>query len=142
MLHEQKFPSFLSNESAVRSRSILYITAIKLRSKYYYNNYYIDDDFNRNSHGHIRQWKSVEINMRIFMHRLYLCNNTDTGLLWIARARDIFYLIDLRVADSVVLHTQVTHSGHELERMQEETGIQQEGEDVRPLKYGKNCATC
>lgn len=37
----------------------------------------------------------------------------------------------------MVLHTQVTHSGHELERMQEETRVQQEGKDVRPLKYSK-----
>lgn len=44
------------------------------------------------------------------------------------------YLIDLRVSDSVMLHTQVTHPGHEIEGMQEETRAQQEGEDVRPLK--------
>lgn len=44
------------------------------------------------------------------------------------------YLVNLWVAYSVVLHAQVTDSGHELKRMQEKARAKQEGENVWPLK--------
>lgn len=49
----------------------------------------------------------------------------------------VSYLIKQQVSRSMLLHTQVTHPRHELIRVEEETGTQQEGEDVRPLMENK-----
>lgn len=43
------------------------------------------------------------------------------------------HLIQEGVSRPLLLHTQVTHPGHELVGVQEEAGAQQEGEHVRPL---------
>lgn len=47
------------------------------------------------------------------------------------------YLVRLRIFESLLLHTQLTHFGHEFVRVDEEARTEQEGEDVRPLHRRK-----
>lgn len=48
------------------------------------------------------------------------------------------HLIQQGVSGPLLLHAQVTHPGHELVRVQEEAGAQQEGEHVRSLMRRKS----
>lgn len=43
------------------------------------------------------------------------------------------HLIQQGVSGALLLHAQVTNTGHELVRVQEEARAQQEGEHIRPL---------
>lgn len=43
------------------------------------------------------------------------------------------YLISLRISESLLVHTQMAHFGHQLIRVNKETGTEQECEDVCPL---------
>lgn len=49
----------------------------------------------------------------------------------------VAHLVSMWIAESLVLHAQVTHLGHELVRVDEEARTEQEGEDVRSLRGEK-----
>lgn len=51
-----------------------------------------------------------------------------------------YYLVRLGIAESLLLHAQVTHLGHELMWADEKARAEQEGEDVGPLwRRKKTC---
>lgn len=47
--------------------------------------------------------------------------------------KTLLYLVSLRISESLLVHTQMAHFGHQLIWVNKETGTEQECEDVRPL---------
>lgn len=51
--------------------------------------------------------------------------------------KTLLYLISLRISESLLVHTQMAHFGHQFIRVNKETGTEQECEDVCPLGVKK-----